>query len=109
MYSDFNFYVSTYGGTKIPDSVSFGKYAELACSYMKSRTMNGISDITKNVKMCECELAERYAMSDRVFGIESESTDGENVSYSSAKTILGGSYAVLERWLWDSGLLYRGI
>ena len=78
--------------------------------------MNEIYEITDNLKLCCCEVAELLCKSDKsgiTSGIVSEHTGDLSVSYESAETraksLARDIRSCVYKYLADTGLLYRGI
>ncbi len=119
MYSDFEFYKSEYGGNKIKSESDFRRLAVKACSYIDMQTMGRIkaselsSDTLEKVKLCECELSESFALSERSAGLVSENNDGYSVAFargSSGESSEGvRNREIIARFLWETGFLYRGM
>lgn len=119
MYSNFEFYKSEYGGSKIKSEADFKRLSGKACSYIDVQTMGRIKaselspDVLEKVKLCECELSESFALSERSAGLVSESNDGYSVTFAvdgsgkSAESVR--SREIIVRFLWETGFLYRGI
>ena len=120
VYANYEFYSDDYSGVKIePDD--FSAAALHATQYIKYITL-GRSDSYDGdeLKYATCEIAEVYA---ELFAlrsgneIKSENTDGYSVSYvtqgkdgeSREDLFRRRAYAIANKWLSLTGLLYRGI
>ncbi|EOY7425819.1 TPA: hypothetical protein KOS69_003207 [Clostridioides difficile] len=107
-YIDYEFYKSL--GGKIPQG-SFDRYAIRATKYVDYNTFNRIEEVTEEIKLATCEVADLIYKSnlegDRE--IQSESVGSHSVTYSTSnKTIEQKAYDILKMYL-DSDLLYRGV
>lgn len=120
VYANYEFYSDDYSGVKIePDD--FSAAALHATQYIKYITL-GRSDSYDGdeLKYATCEIAEVYA---ELFAlrsgneIKSENTDGYSVSYvtqgkdgeSREDLFRRRAYAIANKWLSLTGLLYRGV
>lgn len=85
MFIDYTFYTTVYGGTGLT-SQEFTKYAQKACRYISAETMDRVTDtkITKyplelqnDIRLCACEIAEKYKMLDKIEDNILKSASGE--------------------------------
>ena len=120
VYAGYDFYSYNYNGVKIKPE-DFDAAALHATQYIKHITL-GRSDgyDGDELKYATCEIAEVYA---ELFvfktgnEIKSENTDGYSVSYvtqgrdgeSREDLFRRRAYAIANKWLSLTGLLYRGI
>jgi len=114
-YADYTYYIDTYKGAVL-DTASFDLYALKATQKIKLYTLDRINvdNISEEVKMCCCELAELMYKHDREDsnGITSEKVGEHSVSYVSPEAkekLLNLSVkSIIYNWLAMTGLLYRG-
>jgi len=118
IYADFNFYTAEYFGSKIPEK-DFNFYAMRASEELDSRTFGRIAEITPAIRKACCAVAEvlysdgvSHAKSER--GISSEKVGNYSVSYSGSsaetdKTVNRRVKSEIEKYLGNTGLLYRGV
>ncbi|MDN9637783.1 hypothetical protein KLL63_17745 [Clostridioides difficile] len=107
-YIDYEFYNSL--GGKIPQG-SFDRYAIRATKYVDYNTFNRIEEVTEEIKLATCEVADLIYKSNLEGDkeIQSESVGSHSVTYSTSnKTIEQKAYDILKMYL-DSDLLYRGV
>ena len=120
VYANYEFYSDDYKGVKIKPE-DFDAAALHATQYIKYITL-GRSDSYDGdeLKYATCEIAEVYL---ELFvlkmgnEIKSENTDGYSVSYvtqgrdgeSREELFRRRAYAIANKWLSFTGLLYRGI
>lgn len=119
MYADFEFYINTYKGKMLPPS-DFDSYAERASGYIDSQTAGKASRHADNekVKRCECAVAEALFKNHESEASKNTPKTSEKVgdySVSYAVTVLtveqmnGEIASIISRYLWGTGLLYRGL
>lgn len=119
LYADYNYYVSSWVGSKIPTQEEFIKYAVTAQRYLNYVTSNQIKEVTSAVKNALCSATEELykstkATEDIPVGIKSESNDGVSITYSESnageyvKYRKRCMYTAIEEELSETGLLYRG-
>ena len=114
-YADYVYYTGTYKGAVI-DAASFDLYARKATQTIKRHTFNRIQDnVPEEVKMCCCELAELIYRHDKGAdkeNIVSEKVGGLSVTYAdqsvTEQKFIRRTRTIIDDWLWDTGLLYRG-
>jgi hypothetical protein len=115
-YANYAYYTDTYKGAVI-DTVSFDLYARKATQEIKKYTFNRVQDdnIPDEVRMCCCELAELIFKHDKGSdkeNIASEKVGGYSVTYADKNALeqkfIRRTNTIIEDWLWDTGLLYRG-
>jgi hypothetical protein len=114
-YADYAYYASTYKGAVI-DTASFDLYARKATQEIKKYTFNRVDEanISDDVKMCCCEVAEALFKSDQedTKGVASEKVGEYSVSYVSPeakeKLLSVSIRSIIYNWLAMTGLLYRG-
>ncbi|UWD43272.1 hypothetical protein NYU56_18430 (plasmid) [Clostridioides difficile] len=107
-YIDYEFY-SGFGG-KIPQG-SFDRYAIRATKYIDYNTFGRIKEITEDIKITTCEIADLIYKSSLEGDkeIQSESVGSHSVTYTANnKTVEQKAYDILKMYL-DSELLYRGV
>jgi hypothetical protein len=122
VYADDAFYKGTYLlGRKPVISTGFSFYARSASRIMNSLTFGRIdklNDLTEDIKMCCCEIAERCYTNEKERKAAGGKTSEKNGTYSvtySDKTIsdseisASDAYRIMNKWLSETGLLYRGI
>lgn len=121
IYADNSFYTDEYLQGRNPTiSAGFNYYARGASKIIDLYTfgrLEGVGDITKDVKFCCCELAEL------IFENETQTRDTGNktserigsysVSFSSKAdsedTFKSKQYDIVIKWLGNTGLCYRGL
>lgn len=133
MYADYEFYVSCYYGTMVQeeDFCQLSKRASEFIDYItagraKAAFKGTDEDIIKAIRKCCCALAEQYVTIDRMKAaaaatfqtngeIQSETVGSHSRTFrSGAETAAsvaaanGELGAVARRYLWPTGLLYRG-
>lgn len=93
MFVDYNYYVNTWGGTKLSSS-EFNKEAFKACNYITQETMGRIDDssigaynseIKELVKKCACDLAEKYYDYEKVYENQMKMAKGESAGIKKAE------------------------
>lgn len=125
-YIDYDYYANTFGSSTIPET-SFSSYERLARVSLDNFTFNRLKNdntlITDDVKECLCVMMEKaynYQQEDENSKIiASESVDGHSVAYfipdiqgnevDQSRITKVKLYNMAEDYLWDTGLLYRGI
>lgn len=85
MYADYNYYVLSFAGTKIP-AEEFPSLAKKAERFLDYVTQHRITEVTDSVKSAVCAAAEALYEVNQQYeniphGIKSENTDGYSVSY----------------------------
>ena len=122
IYADDAFYKDTYLlGRKPVISAGFAFYARSASKIMDSLTFGRIdklSELTEDIQMCCCEIAERCYTNEKERKAAGGKTSEKNGTYSvtySEKTISDSEIStvdanrIMNKWLSETGLLYRGI
>lgn len=102
------FYGRTYGkDAKIPLE-SFRLWEKRAAMEL-NRIISGdiLQSPDENAKMCLCEVAEFLYENAKSDGIISENNDGYSVRFEKGEKD-GKIYEIARKWLFGSGLLYRG-
>jgi lysozyme family protein len=121
-YVDYSYYMNTYKGSKITSESEFVSSERKAELYLNRETYGNITsetDISDNVKMCICELAEASYSFESVThdkSITSERVGDYSVSYASQvetdnnykKAIRDTIHLYLDNPV-DAHLLYRGL
>ncbi len=118
IYADYNFYTAGYLGNKIPEK-DFNFYAMRASEELDSRTFGRIGEVTPVIRKACCAVAE-VLYSDSVSrgkserGIASEKVGNYSVSYSGSssetdKIVSRRIKSEIEKYLGNTGLLYRGV
>ncbi|MDR2022133.1 MAG: hypothetical protein LBQ71_02505 [Hungatella sp.] len=122
VYADDTFYKDKYLlGRKPVISSGFAFYARSASKIMNSLTFGRIDKLnvlTDDIQMCCCEIAERCYTNEKerkaAGGKTSEKNGTYSVSYSD-KALSDSEISTLDanrimnKWLGETGLLYRGI
>ena len=122
VYADEAFYKDTYLlGRKPVISTGFNFYARSASRIINCLTFGRIdklSELTEDIQMCCCEIAERCYTNEKERKAAGGKTSEKNGTYSatySEKTISDSEISVadankiMNKWLSETGLLYRGI
>jgi len=118
IYADYKFYTTEYLGSKIHEK-DFNFYAMRASEELDSRTFGRIAEITPAIRKACCAVAEAL-YSDSISrgkserGIASEKVGNYSVSYSGSsaetdKTVNRRVKSEIEKYLGNTGLLYRGV
>lgn len=102
------------GKEAVIDTVSFNFYARQASKEINKATYNRIVEVTDNVKMCCCEVAEliySFDTSKQKRGISSEKVGEYSIGYVAPTTndLALKARAIIQTWLADTGLLYCGV
>lgn len=122
IYADAEFYTGEYLlGRKPVISTGFDYYARSASRVMNSRTFGRIDKLealTDDIRMCCCEMAEHCFTNEKerkaAGGKTSEKNGTYSVTYSdkvqSQEDISSADACrIMNKWLSETGLLYRGI
>ena len=112
MIADIGFYSFNYGtAAKIPEEhfMLWEKRAEAELKKLTSGRLQA-AEITDDIKLCICEIAEALYTAESRKGISSENNDGYSVTYdkdgaSSDKVIT----EIAKRYLAGTDLLFRGV
>lgn len=117
VYATYSYYTDTYHGSALSES-EFNYYAKRASANVDQYTFGRLtsmrsSDIPDAVRDATCAAAEKLSSFDKTDGgrIASENNDGYAVSYrdtSGADYQNAELYDVIELFLANTGLLYRG-
>lgn len=117
VYATYSYYKDTYHGSALSES-EFNYYAKRASANVDQYTFGRLtsmrsSDIPDAVRDATCAAAEELSSFDKTDGgrIASENNDGYAVSYrdtSGADYQNAELYDVIELFLANTGLLYRG-
>ncbi len=121
MISDYNFYRNVYFGEVLTPE-DFPKYASRADAYLNELTYGRYTDTTlpeatiTAVKMAECAIADlsytTEAESTVSSAISKETVGSHSVTYrtgsDASKTLSARIQETAERYLFPTGLLYRG-
>lgn len=100
MFIDYNYYVVSYGGTKLAAS-NFQKFAEKSCRLITDETMTRVDDgtinnfpsqLVDNIKKCACDLSERYYDYEKICDNAIKIASGESTAIKSEKA----GYAAVE-------------
>lgn len=113
MYSTYDFYKENGGSmtetefkTAATEADSFINY----CTFQRAK--NAPEEMTENLKLCECAVADIFHNAKRIpLGISSEGNDGVNVSYSqnAQKEVENKAYSICRRYLTAPvNLMYAG-
>lgn len=120
IYADETYYNSEYlAGKQAVITAAYTYYFREASRILDALTFGNIKEdnVTDNVRMCCCELAESLYTSDKEqaksAGKTSESVQGWSVSYASQadqQASLNGKVGdIVTKWLSGSGLLFSGV
>lgn len=122
VYVDEAFYKDKYLlGRKPVISTGFSFYARSASKIMKSLTFGRIdklSELTEDIQMCCCEIAERCYINEKERKAAGGKTSEKIGTYSatfSEKVLTdieissADANRIMNKWLSETGLLYRGI
>ncbi|GLC79237.1 hypothetical protein [Lacrimispora brassicae] len=122
IYADAEFYTGQYWlGRKPVISTGFEYYARSASRTMNNLTFGRIDkleELTDDIQMCCCEMAEQCFTNEKerkaAGGKTSEKNGTYSVTYSdkaqSQEDIsLSDASRIMNKWLSQTGLLYRGI
>ena len=107
MLTDFSFYRNFYGGTLIPEN-EFVRYCEFASRFI-SNMITSRFEISSDIKMAVCHVAEIFYRDNVRMGISSENNDGYSVSYDKSVSAEKLATEIASVYLGSSGLLYCGI
>lgn len=112
---DYTFYTETYKGGAIPESV-FERYARDAENNVNMMTFGRIhkyvlqADTQECVKMAICAVAERVYIYDTEREVSSETIGKMSRTYAQkSKTLDRQKVDAARAYLYDTGLLYRGL
>lgn len=118
MYVTYDYYTTTYGGNTIPSS-DFNNFEREARRKLDEFTFNRIKKdntlIDDDVKECLCVMMEKqYSVENQLENnIASETVDRVTTTYvtnADMNTTLSNKlYSVAKSYLWETGLLYRGL
>lgn len=115
---DYEYYVTEFGGTTIPESDFDGLIGKAVrdINYYTFGRLKGQSQPSEAVLMCICDLAEAIYKREAVFGgdmpLESYSNDGLSGKFADGQsTVEFGKREnlIIAKWLADTGMLYRGL
>lgn len=120
MYAEYNFYISDYKGSVIPDAPGYDRAAVEASAFLDYVTHNHIKDLTDEimvkVKLAQCAIADvcYKQMQDEVANVvSSESVGNHSVSYAVSKVSFRQreleKYTKAKIYLRGTGLLYGGL
>jgi hypothetical protein len=120
MYAEYDFYLSDYKGSVIPDAPSYDRVAVEASAFLDYVTHNHIKDLTDEmmvkVKLAQCAIADvcyKQEKDDVANVVSSESVGNHSVTYAVSK--VGYKQRELEKYskakiyLHGTGLLYGGL
>lgn len=101
MYADYVFYADNFGGSIIPQA-AFNHWSVRASLYLDAVTQHRITDVTDEIQMACCEIAELY--------YKAELNGGQIVASESvgswSRTFVAGGVKSQEQLLYDTALLY---
>lgn len=101
MYADYTFYADNFGGSIIPQA-AFNHWSVRASLYLDAVTQHRITDVTDEIQMACCEIAELY--------YKAELNGGQIVASESvgnwSRTFVAGGVKSQEQLLYDTALLY---
>ena len=122
MYAEYNFYISEYKGSAIPDASAYDRVAVDASAYLSYITHNRIdfeelTDAVKDkVKLAQCAVADvcyKQAQEDVANVVSSESVGNHSVTYAVSKASFKQreleKYSKAKIYLRGTGLLYGGL
>ena len=122
MYADYNFYLSDYKGSVIPDASAYERASVEASAYLSYITHNRIdldelTDALKvKVKLAQCAIADvcyKQAQDDVSNVVSSESVGNHSVSYAVSRVSFKQreieKYSKAKIYLHGTGLLYGGL
>ena len=118
IYADFDFYKTQYlcGAKEKITFTDFNFYARKATLEIDRQTFNRIpkDNISENVKMCCCEVAEiLYQNKDVNISVSSESLGDQSTTFYSLeereKATKNSIKKAVSSWLISSGYLFRGV
>lgn len=120
MYADYNFYISDYKGSVIPDAPSYDRAAVEASAFLDYITHNHIKNLSDEimvkVKLAQCAVADvcYRQMQDEVANVvSSESVGNHSVTYAVTKASYKQreieKYSKAKIYLHGTGLLYGGL
>lgn len=110
MYAEYEFYTEQFGGSIIPQT-AFNRQAIRASRYLDQVTFNRIKEVTPDIQLATCEIAEAYYNAQEHEGkeIASESVGSQSVSYvATVKSFEAKCYDLARLYLGGTNLLYRG-
>ena len=133
-YADFEYYRELYKGNRVPEN-DFERLAMRASEYLDWLTNDGAEALQRNerhennLRLATCAIAEvvleeeesNQASSEAGNAVVSESNDGFSVTYARTAAQLDSrgtemqiafgrrKYEAAHRYLWRTGLLYRGL
>lgn len=111
MIADVGFYSFNYGtAAKIPEEhfMLWEKRAEAELLRLTSGKLSN-AEITDNIKLCICDIAEAMYEAESRKGITSENNDGYSVTYDKDAAADGEILDIAKRYLAGTDLLYRGV
>lgn len=111
MIADIGFYSFNYGTcAKIPEEhfMLWEKRAEAELSRLTSGKLAN-TEITYNIQLCICDIAEALYIAESRRGISSENNDGYSVTYDKDAAAGGEILEIAKRYLAGTDLLYRGV
>lgn len=103
-----NFYEA--GIAKIP-AEQFMVWANRALAELDSITFSRVMQESEDdirIQQCICEIAEALYIEGTVGNVKSENNDGYSVTYADDETTKDKIKRICERYLANTGLLYRG-
>ena len=119
MYADYDFYLSDYKGSVIPDAPNYERAAVEASMFLDYITHNHIKDLADEimvkVKLAQCAVADvcyRQAQDDVANAVSSESVGNHSVTYAARagyKQRELEKYSKAKIYLHGTGLLYGGL
>lgn len=109
-YVDYRFYKDKYLGQVIPEP-SFRALSLKASYFINMATFNRIDpeNVPDEAKMAVCAAAEVILKHEESGGKSSESVGKLSITYDTRKTVEKKMYAVIQPYLANTGLLYRGV
>lgn len=119
--ASYEFYVSTYGGSLIPEG-NFKRLANDSSKRVKMRLLGNTpetryEDFENDLMSCQCEVAETLyaantARGDNGLVMTAYSNDGESANFDASSAtddaIATRIEGIITKWLWEYGVLYRG-
>ena len=98
------------GIAKIP-AEQFVIWGNRALAELNTRTLSRVMQENEDniaIQQCICEIAEALYVEETVGNIKSENNDGYSVTYVDDETTKDKIKRICERYLANTGLLYRG-
>lgn len=116
IYADYNFYTKTFKSSLLSES-EFEHWAARASEYIDAMTANRITDsvmtndtaIALKIKCCCCSLVDVSYNAEKNAGKSAEKVGSYSVTYESDEIWDKARSKLVEMYLGDTGLTYRGV